>query len=92
MIRVISLPSRVRSNSVETTMNFAATSAGRDNAYFPRVETIVDPGFPLRVFEGGDAVCEGEAVLALVQDIFRRIPNVQHGLMVRLSRSLVEDF
>jgi hypothetical protein len=60
-----------------------------DDSFFAVIEASIYPGFPLRVFKGGDAIGKREAVLALVEEIFRRIPNIAHGRIVRLSRSLV---
>lgn len=61
-----------------------------DDPLFTVIESDVNPGFPAGVFQSGYSVGEAECVLALVEQVFRRVPDVLLQTMVRLSRSSVK--
>jgi hypothetical protein len=53
--------------------------AQRDDSFLAVVETVADPGIAERIFKSRNAFCERQAVLALVEEIFRRVLDVAHG-------------
>jgi len=67
------------------------SKAESNSAFLAVVEPVIDKRIPIRVFKRWNTLGKAEPMLPLVQDIFRRIPDVLHSTMVRLSRSAVNS-
>ncbi len=62
-----------------------------DESFLAVNEPVIDPDNSIRILKSRDRRGEGETVFPPVYGIFRRIPDVTHGIMVRLSRSRVNS-